>query len=98
MVDDEAVAKALQANAEGPGSHCRLHIDLRDWVHRTFHNKVFDKYTTTLVNRGGEPKRGHRMSLESVHNSIHDYTGGDNGNMAWNAVSAFDPIFWIHHV
>jgi tyrosinase len=37
-------------------------------------------------------------SIESIHNSIHTEIGGPNlGHMAIIDVSAFDPIFWMHH-
>jgi tyrosinase len=37
-------------------------------------------------------------SLESVHDQIHGTVGGPNfGDMSIIDVSAFDPIFWLHH-
>ncbi|KAK1700074.1 hypothetical protein BDP55DRAFT_645836 [Colletotrichum godetiae] len=36
----------------------------------------------------------HWGSIEDVHNAVHDYIGG---NMGFPAISAFDPIFWLHH-
>ena len=36
-------------------------------------------------------------SLEDIHNEIHDKTGGPNGHMGSLDVSAFDPVFWLHH-
>lgn len=35
-------------------------------------------------------------SIEDIHNAIHTYVGGD-GQMGSPPVSAFDPIFWLHH-
>lgn len=35
-------------------------------------------------------------SLEDVHNAIHNLTGG-GGQMTNPSISAFDPIFWLHH-
>lgn len=32
--------------------------------------------------------------LEDVHNSVHGWTGGTMGIIAW---AAYDPIFWAHH-
>lgn len=37
------------------------------------------------------------IPLESPHNSLHDIIGGDGGNMSYITISAFDPIFWLHH-
>ncbi|KAI9708383.1 MAG: hypothetical protein M1820_004087 [Bogoriella megaspora] len=36
-------------------------------------------------------------SLESIHDVIHQVTGGNLGHMFWLDYSAFDPIFWLHH-
>ncbi len=36
-------------------------------------------------------------SIEDVHNEIHDRTGG-GGHMSSLEVSAFDPLFWLHHL
>lgn len=35
--------------------------------------------------------------IESPHNTCHDVIGGDGGNMSNISVSAFDPLFWLHH-
>jgi len=37
------------------------------------------------------------VPLETPHNTIHDVIGGDNGNMGFINISAFDPLFWLHH-
>jgi tyrosinase len=37
-------------------------------------------------------------SLEDIHNSIHGLVGGNMGHMAELDYSAFDPVFWLHHV
>ncbi|KAF8465021.1 common central domain of tyrosinase-domain-containing protein [Kalaharituber pfeilii] len=92
-VDDNAVTKALN----GPGDPGDPPYSLREWVWRIFHTKTYDKFATTLVNVDGQPVYQNIMSLEGVHNSIHDRTGGPNGHMAWVPVAAFDPIFWLHH-
>lgn len=34
--------------------------------------------------------------LEVIHGQMHGTIGG-SGNMSWIEVSAFDPIFWLHH-
>lgn len=36
-------------------------------------------------------------SIESVHDVIHTAAGGNNGDMTNIGVSAFDPIFMVHH-
>ena len=35
--------------------------------------------------------------LETPHNSLHNIIGGNGGNMSDISISAFDPIFWLHH-
>jgi hypothetical protein len=35
--------------------------------------------------------------LETPHNTLHDVIGGDSGNMGEISISAFDPLFWLHH-
>lgn len=37
------------------------------------------------------------VPLETPHNQLHDIIGGNTGNMSDVSVSAFDPIFWLHH-
>jgi len=37
------------------------------------------------------------IPLETPHNTLHDVIGGENGNMSSIDISAFDPIFWLHH-
>ena len=35
--------------------------------------------------------------LETPHNTCHDVIGGTDGNMSDISISAFDPLFWLHH-
>jgi hypothetical protein len=35
--------------------------------------------------------------LEIPHNNIHDFIGGEGGNMSEVSISAYDPLFWMHH-
>jgi hypothetical protein len=37
------------------------------------------------------------IPLETPHNTLHDVIGGDGGNMGEISISAFDPLFWLHH-
>jgi tyrosinase len=37
-------------------------------------------------------------SLESLHDNIHSIAGGNSGHMAFIPFSAFDPVFFLHHV
>jgi len=40
---------------------------------------------------------GFSAALENIHDSVHGSIGG-NGHMSYIPYSAFDPIFWLHHV
>ncbi|KAH9484704.1 Tyrosinase [Psilocybe cubensis] len=40
---------------------------------------------------------GTTSGLESIHDTIHNHTGGPNGNMTFIPVASFDPIFYLHH-
>jgi tyrosinase len=35
-------------------------------------------------------------NIENIHNGIHSFVGG-NGHMSYPELSAFDPIFFLHH-
>jgi len=37
------------------------------------------------------------VPLETPHNHLHYIIGGDSGNMSQVNISAFDPVFWLHH-
>ncbi|OTB03798.1 hypothetical protein M426DRAFT_12300 [Hypoxylon sp. CI-4A] len=39
-------------------------------------------------------------SIEDIHNTLHNLSGGSNGymgHMTNPAIASFDPIFWLHH-
>ncbi|KAK6535026.1 hypothetical protein TWF281_006324 [Arthrobotrys megalospora] len=63
---------------------------------------IFNKHYTRMASTGfvkrQEPdgKARTEVSLESVHNTVHNYSGGV-GQMGDVPVAAFDPIFWFHH-
>ena len=39
----------------------------------------------------------HFNPLEIPHNNVHDIIGGSGGNMSEVSISAYDPLFWLHH-
>jgi tyrosinase len=58
--------------------------------------KNFDAFSHNAWAPSKESTGADFGSLEDVHNEIHDRVGG-GGHMSALAVSAFDPIFWLHH-
>ncbi|KAF8534625.1 common central domain of tyrosinase-domain-containing protein [Trichophaea hybrida] len=77
---------------------------IRDAVYRLFTPGYFSSYEAfaSTVYHQTTPGSDY-MSLEYVHNNIHNFTGGydiDNlgaGHMSDPLVASFDPIFWLHH-
>ncbi|KZS90419.1 Di-copper centre-containing protein [Sistotremastrum niveocremeum HHB9708] len=72
---------------------------LGETVYRLFSEDYFSSYdtfsSTAYVEQGGSADY---LSLEDIHNNIHNWVGGENGgHMANVPVAAFDPIFWFHH-
>jgi hypothetical protein len=55
--------------------------------------ELFSSHPVSYVKTGEITKY---TPLETPHNSIHDIIGG-GGNMSDISISAFDPIFWLHH-
>ncbi|KAI7771846.1 hypothetical protein LZL87_006122 [Fusarium oxysporum] len=80
---------------------------LSDAVNRMFskgYNSNWGQFASTkwIAEGKGCPKTGY-ISLEYIHNNIHNLTGGSDyatgmGHMSDVPVAAFDPIFWLHHV
>jgi len=55
----------------------------------------FDHFSNTAFSIGGQPNSW--TSVESIHNDIHNICGGNGGHMTYLDMSAFDPIFFLHH-
>ena len=51
-------------------------------------NTLFDNILTQLIEFN---------PLEIPHNNVHDIIGGPGGNMSEVSISAYDPLFWLHH-
>ncbi|KAF4956914.1 hypothetical protein FGADI_3517 [Fusarium gaditjirri] len=95
-------------NFKGPGT-------LTDAVNRLFSPKYTDSWdtfsSTKWWNESARNISTGYLSLEYIHNNVHNLTGGSNskkkkenqtggwglGHMSDVPVSAFDPIFWLHH-
>jgi len=60
------------------------------------HFSTYDAFASTRLVDDLNP--GDYLSIEGVHNNIHNWTGGAyGGHMMDTLVAAFDPIFWLHH-
>jgi hypothetical protein len=57
---------------------------------------AYSEYKNFATNRQIGTSKHNYSSLEGIHNSVHGYTGGGTGHMS-KSVSAFDPVFWMHH-
>ncbi|KAH7353162.1 common central domain of tyrosinase-domain-containing protein [Pyrenochaeta sp. MPI-SDFR-AT-0127] len=56
-----------------------------------------NKFTHEDPAQGPTAHAGTWGSFEDIHNAVHNLTGGSGGHMSGIEVSAFDPIFWLHH-
>lgn len=72
---------------------------MRDVVHYSIGNKVWNEFCTVKPDYGGG-----KLSIENAHNKFHNHIGGImnagdfvyTGTMTQNQ-SIFDPVFWLHH-
>ncbi|KAK8205900.1 hypothetical protein HDK77DRAFT_379302 [Phyllosticta capitalensis] len=71
-----------------------LRVQLRDALYDLFVN--YDNFT--LVSNMASYHPSQYQSFETIHGWVHNYVGGDNGNMLEVPWSAFDPIFMLHHI
>ncbi|KAI0850711.1 common central domain of tyrosinase-domain-containing protein [Daldinia vernicosa] len=79
---------------------------LADAVNRMFskdYNQTWATFASTKWWEESEDKisTGY-ISLEYIHNNVHNLAGGQNfktglGHMSDVPVAAFDPLFWLHH-
>ncbi|KAK6541879.1 hypothetical protein TWF694_007656 [Orbilia ellipsospora] len=78
-------------------------LTIENFVGRLLARDYFKSWRPFASTRYVETGEGQEwLSLEQIHNYIHGATAGSfesktNGHMGNPTVSAFDPIFWIHH-
>ena len=82
--------------ATTPIQHKKLST-IRRQLYDTLHAKTYEEFSSQIVTAVKIYKPYKYVPLETPHNSIHDIIGGDGGNMSDIKISAFDPIFWLHH-
>lgn len=72
----------------------------RQNTYNLFSIPTFREFSNTAFALNGTPNTW--TSVESIHNQVHSSIGGltpaRNGHMSTVDYSAFDPIFWLHHV
>ena len=74
-----------------------LQSEVRNLRERVFYIlSSYLRYGPFSNNAWNKGRPGIYGSLEGVHDTIHNKTGGE-GHMGNVAYAAFDPIFWLHH-
>ncbi|KAI1794979.1 photo-regulated tyrosinase [Ganoderma leucocontextum] len=81
--DPDAFARALSANQESLTSQTYFLFTLLN---------TWPEFSNARAELGGNPA----TSLEGIHNTIHDLSGG-GGHTGEISVAAFDPIFYMLH-
>jgi len=70
---------------------------IRRQLYNTLHAKTYEEFSSQIVSIEKTYKPYGYVPLETPHNAIHDIIGGEGGNMSDISISAFDPVFWLHH-
>ncbi|KAK7753992.1 hypothetical protein SLS62_004091 [Diatrype stigma] len=70
---------------------------LRESVYRLLTYDVpYEVFATTNLYPGTAEPEGY-LNCEYIHNNVHNWVGGDAGQMGDVPVAAYDPIFFLHH-
>ena len=70
---------------------------IKKQLNNTLYATFYEKFSSQLVYYEKLDQITKYVPLETPHNTLHDVIGGDSGNMSDISISAFDPIFWLHH-
>jgi len=71
---------------------------VRKQLFNTQFSKTYEEFSSKPVILPGTPGSDFiGTPLETPHNTCHDVIGGNGGNMSDITISAFDPLFWLHH-
>ncbi|KAI1113782.1 Di-copper centre-containing protein [Nemania sp. NC0429] len=106
MVDNKKVAEALEDHEWIGTLDTADNVPLAEMVYRLYvpyYVGNFSKFATTKYRTSedwSEDEPASFLSLEYIHNNIHNWAGGLDGyigHMAEVPVAAFDPIFYMHH-
>jgi tyrosinase len=76
-----------------------IRINLRDRLFGLFSTRVsFGLVSTSALGARTAQNGNNPDSIESIHDVVHSTIGGESGGHMWYLdLSAFDPIFWLHH-
>jgi hypothetical protein len=70
---------------------------IKKQLNNSLYATFYEKFSSEIVSYDKLNQITNYVPLETPHNTLHDVIGGDNGNMSDISISAFDPIFWLHH-
>jgi hypothetical protein len=70
---------------------------VKNQLNSCLHNETYETFSSQPVSLIKMNTVTDYVPLETPHNTIHDVLGGTNGNMSDISISAFDPLFWLHH-
>ncbi|KAF4990549.1 hypothetical protein FGRMN_8410 [Fusarium graminum] len=109
-VNNFTAANEFIANMEKPDHWYKYNPgNLSDSVNRLFckdYNSTWGTFASTKWPADAKKAKNSPawLSLEYIHNNVHNITGGFDfdqskgvGHMSDVPVAAFDPIFWLHH-
>jgi hypothetical protein len=75
-----------------------LQLDtVRRQLNNVLHARSYERFSSHPLSYSKTNIVTDYIPLESPHNTLHDVIGGEGGNMSDISISAFDPIFWLHH-
>lgn len=78
----------------------RQHIQLntvRRQLNNVLYARSYERFSSHPVAYSKTNIVADYIPLETPHNTLHDVIGGQGGNMSDIVISAFDPLFWLHH-
>lgn len=70
---------------------------IRRQLNNVLCSRTYEEFSSNIVSYFKTNSVFNYIPLETPHNSIHNIIGGEGGNMSDISISAFDPIFWLHH-
>lgn len=106
MVDNKKITEALEDHKWYGKLSTTDKVPIAEMVYRLYvpdYVGNFTKFATTKYKKSEDYDKDDPaafLSLEYIHNNIHNWTGGFDkhiGHIAEPPVAGFDPIFYMHH-